>query len=114
MTHPFDQDKAASIEREFAVPSGKTTVLSFSVAAHDQGDWELRVFAGDKLLKKQIIGHEGARWQNISVDLTPFAGTKIPLRLENKANDWNWEFGYWSDLKLNSTDLQQTPVLRLA
>ncbi len=107
MTHPFDESKPATIERAFDVPVDKTTTLTFAVASHDQGDWELRVFAGEKLLKKQIIGHEGLRWQRISVDLTPFAGRKVPLRLENKANDWNWEFGYWNDIKLTASDLQQ-------
>lgn len=106
-THPFDQAKGASLTRQIEVPAGKATRLTFEVASHDQGDWELQVFAGDKLLKKQTIDHDGLRWKSISVDLTPFAGTKVPVRLENKANDWAWEFGYWSDLRVVTTGLAQ-------
>lgn len=107
MTHPFDEEKPATIERTIDVPAGKRTVLVFEVASHDQGDWELRVYAAGKLLKKQVIGHDGARWKEVSVDLSPFAGSKVPVRLENKANNWDWEFGYWSDLRLTSVDQQQ-------
>ena len=106
-THPFDEAKAAAIERIVDILPGKTTLLTLNVASHDQGDWELRIYGADKLLKKQVIGHDGARWQTITVDLTPFAGSKIPVRLENKANDWHWEFGYWNDIKLSSSDVQQ-------
>jgi len=107
VTHPFDQNKPATIERVIDLSPDKTTTLTFDVASHDKGDWELRVYAGDKLLKRELIGHDGARWHNISIDLTPFARSKLPLRLENRANDWNWEFAYWSDLRLSSSELQQ-------
>jgi hypothetical protein len=100
MTHPYDKDTAAGLERLIEIPGGKKTELSVAVAAHDQGDWELRVFANDRLLKKQIVDRNGERWKNVKVDLSEFAGKKVALRLENAANNWNWEFGYWSDLKL--------------
>jgi hypothetical protein len=100
LTHPFSKEKGAALERVFDVPSGKKTGLKLSVAAHEQGDWELRVFANEKLLKKQLIDPKGDRWKNVSVDLSEFAGKQVALRLENVANDWNWEFGYWSDLKV--------------
>jgi hypothetical protein len=27
------------------------------------------------------------------------------LRLENAANNWSYEFGYWADLRLDTGDL---------
>lgn len=101
LTHPYSKEKGASLERVVEVPSGKKSALQVSVAAHDQGDWELRVYANDKLLKKQVVDRNGDRWKNVQVDLSEFAGKKVAVRLENAANDWNWEFGYWSDLKLH-------------
>jgi hypothetical protein len=39
----------------------------------------------------------------VRVDLSPLAGRKVALRLENRANGWSWEFAYWSDPKLEFT-----------
>ncbi|MBI3877324.1 MAG: c-type cytochrome, partial [Verrucomicrobia bacterium] len=100
LTHPFSREKATTLERDIEVPAGKKSTLSFSVAAHEKGDWELHVLADGKLLHKQLVDHDGERWKPVSVDLTPFAGGKVLLRLENAANGWSWEFGYWSAIEL--------------
>lgn len=102
MTHPFDEQKPASISRSFEVPPGRQTKLTFNAAAHDEGDWEARVYVNDQLVRKQVIDQKGERWKTIAVDLTPYAGKKINLRLENAANNWSWEFGYWEGLRLSS------------
>src|ERR1043166_2244060 len=102
MTHPTDRQQPASLQRVLAVPAGQKTELGFAVAAHEQGDWELRILADGKVIQKRLIDHAGERWKEVKVDLTPYAGRKVALRLENFANDWFWEFGYWSDLKLTS------------
>jgi hypothetical protein len=34
--------------------------------------------------------------------LAAFAGKQVELRLENHANDWAYEFGYWSDIQLRT------------
>ena len=87
------------------LPTGKKAELTFAVAAHEKGDWQLRIRADGKLIHEQLIGHSGDRWKPVSVDLTPYAGKKVTLRLENAANDWSWEFGYWSDLELKMSEL---------
>jgi hypothetical protein len=102
MTHPLDKGVPATLEREVDIPTGKKTTLSFWVSCHQQGDFELRVFADGKQLVKEIIGPKGSGWKEKSVDLTPFAGRRIGLRLENFPNDWAWEHAYWSDLKVIS------------
>lgn len=102
LTHPYGEQKPSFLERVVKIPADKRTLLTFNAAAHENGDWELRVFANDQLIKKQIIDKSGDRWKSISVDLTPYAGKEIKLRLENAANNWSWEFGYWQDVKLNS------------
>jgi hypothetical protein len=80
--------------------AGKKHRLELSVASHDAegADWELRVLVNDKQVLKKTIGPvEGkAAWQPISVDLTPYAGQKVTLRLENAPNGWSWEAGYWT------------------
>jgi hypothetical protein len=48
------------------------------------------------------VDRRGDRWKLISIDLSSYAGKKVKVRLENVANDWNFEFGYWSDIQLKS------------
>ena len=102
MTHPLGRGVPATLEREVDVPAGKKTKLSFWVSCHQQGDFELRVVADGKELIKEVIGPKGSGWREKSIDLTPFAGRRIALRLEDFPNDWDWEQAYWSDLKVVS------------
>ena len=91
----------ATLERTLEIPAGRPT-LKLAVAADAQGDWELRVLADGQLLHKQLVNHSGDRWQQISVDLSKFAGKKAVLRLENYPNNWSNEFGYWSDIEVKA------------
>ncbi len=103
LTHPFDREKPAALERELTIPAGQKTTLKFSVASHERGDWELRVLANGKPLHKQSIAHKHAdAWHPVTVDLTPLAGQKVTLRMENAATGWSWEFGYWSGIEVKS------------
>jgi putative membrane-bound dehydrogenase-like protein len=105
-THPFpDRTTPAAIERRLELPADRTSTLRFAVAAHDQGDWQLRVRVDGRVLHESTITHEGARWRTVSVDLKDYAGRTVVLRLENAANDWAWEFAYWADLELRTGQL---------
>ena len=102
-THPFDREKPAALERELTVPAGQKTTLKFLVAAHEKSDWELRVLANGKPLHKHLIARQGSEvWQPVTVDLTPLAGQKVTLRLENAANGWSFEFAHWAGLEVKS------------
>lgn len=102
-THPFDREKPAALERELTVPAGQKTTLKFLVAAHEKSDWELRVLANGKPLHKHLIARHGSEvWHPVTVDLTPLAGQKVTLRLENAANGWSFEFAHWAGLEVKS------------
>ena len=77
-------------------------LLKFAVAAHDRGDWELRVVIDGEVIHRQAVTHEAPRWKEVALDLTPYAGRRVVIRLENAATDWAWEFGYWADLRLET------------
>jgi putative membrane-bound dehydrogenase-like protein len=100
VTHPVDRRTASALERTLKVPS-EGAMLRFAVAAHDQGDWELRVTAGSETIHRQVVDRSSPRWKDVVLDLKRFAGREIVVRLENAANDWNYEFGYWSGLELD-------------
>lgn len=101
-THPLEREVPAALERIVDVPAGKKTLLSFWVAPHAQGDWELRVLADGKELHRQSVGPPDSGWKAVKVDLSAWAGKTAALRLENAASGWSWEFAYWADLEIRS------------
>ncbi len=101
-THPHNRTVPAALERAIDVPAGKKSTLSFWVAPHARGDWELRAVVDGKQVLKQAVGPPGGGWKQVAIDLTPWAGKKVPVRLENAATDWSYEFGYWSDIEIRA------------
>jgi putative heme-binding domain-containing protein len=100
LMHPFAKDKPCSLERTVKLEAGKPHKLSITVAAHDQGDWELRVKVNGQEVKRSMVGHDGERWKTITVDLSEYAGKEVALRVEGAANGWSYEFGYWGEVKV--------------
>lgn len=105
MTHPVDERTPAALVRKLTLPPGGRATLRFKVAAHEQGDWELRVKADGELLHKQTVTHDGPRWREVRLDVSALAGRMVILRLENAANNWSWEFGYWADLRIETGEV---------
>jgi len=101
LMHPFTKERPCSLERKVKVGKDRMNRLSFFVAAHDQGDFELRVKVDGEMVKRETISHDGERWKRIEVDLAKYAGREVTIRLEGAANGWSYEFGYWSDLRLD-------------
>ncbi|MBL9137809.1 MAG: dehydrogenase [Verrucomicrobiales bacterium] len=101
MTHPYGATRPAVLERSLAIPQEGRAVLRLLAAAHDQGDWELRILVNGQEQLRREVNHEVPRWKAVEVDLSRFAGRTVAVRLENRANDWAWEFGYWSSLRLD-------------
>jgi hypothetical protein len=103
-THPVSVSVPAALEKRVAVPS-RYPRLRLRVASYggDPGaDWELRVFADGQLLHKSIVRSPGV-WEEVTVDLAPYAGKRVTLRLENAAggeNDWRWEAAYWAEAEV--------------
>lgn len=98
-THPYSDDKPSALESVADIPKGGAT-LTIEAASHERGTWEIRVFVQGEMLKRQTIDRESGIWRTVSVDLSKFAGRRVNIRVENAANDWSYEFGYWGSLKL--------------
>ena len=101
-THPLDKKTPCSLKRQLQVPKGKSTLLKIRCSYHPHGDWQLRVLANNKVLHDQIVSFKTVRseWLEIEIDLTKFAGQKIDLTLENRPNDWAWEFAFWHSVRI--------------
>ncbi len=102
MTHPFSDAKPASLKRRVRLAPGKPQ-LRVSAAAHEKGDWELRVRIDGTVVHRETVTHDGERWRAVRVDLSRFAGREVDVQLENAANNWEWEFAYWADLSIEGS-----------
>lgn len=108
-THPLDKKIPCDLYREFKVPANQATSLNLQVSHHPHGDWQLRVWANEKLLKQRLVSSKSVatnEWLEVSVDLTEFAGQTIKLSIENRANNWLNEWAYWNEVKIKSQPLK--------
>ncbi len=103
-THPLNRETPCVLSRTVDVPTDAKTELKISVSHHPHGDWQLRVLAGKEVLKQQIVrsSEVDKEWLEVTVDLSRFAGHKIDLSLENRANDWKNEWAYWHTIQIVS------------
>ncbi len=103
-THPINGDKPCILRDSITVPAGKKTRLLVSASHHADGDWRLIVKGNGKVLHDSIVGDKTTKdgWADVSVDLTPLAGQKVDLKLQNMATGWSNEFGYWGRVEIVS------------
>ncbi|MDA9922030.1 hypothetical protein N9E25_01755 [Verrucomicrobiales bacterium] len=99
-THPLSRNMPCILSRHLDVPKGKTTTLKIRASYHPHGNWQLRVLANKKVIHDQIVSYETVKkeWLELEIDLTGFAGKHVDLELENRANDWAWEFAFWGNV----------------
>jgi putative membrane-bound dehydrogenase-like protein len=101
-THPKDKDTPCSLKRTVKIPANQKTTLKLRASYHPHADWQLRVLADKELLHDQIVSYKTVKseWLDLEIDLSKYAGKSINLILENKANNWMNEFGYWGSIKI--------------
>lgn len=97
-THPLDSGTPCVLSRSYAVPKTGKTTLELTVRNHPKYDWELVIRVNGSVQFKKTI--DGDAWQNVSFDLTPFAGNTVQLELENRPDEWMCEAGYWSRIEI--------------
>ena len=110
VTHPVDKVEPAILRRTVRLPLKHPrlllTVASFPDAATDDkkslADWLLRVRVDGKPILEKVINTE-ERWEELSVDLSRYAGKTIVLTLENApggALEFAYETAYWASAKV--------------
>ncbi|MCC6699871.1 MAG: ADP-ribosylglycohydrolase family protein, partial [Candidatus Hydrogenedentes bacterium] len=91
--HPVDREHPASLIATFDVPAQGSPQLIIDAASDTRGDYVLRIFINEELKAERTIATHG-EWTTVSVDLMPFTGKTIDVRLENAANGWEFEAAY--------------------
>ncbi len=105
VTHPESKQTPCYLLRQLKVPAGKKTELEVSVSHHPHKDWELVIKVDNTVIAKQIVSADTVTdngWLVKKIDLSKYAGQEVTLKLENRANDWEWEHGYWSGVTVTS------------
>ncbi len=105
-THPLDRDKPCVLSsNRVDVPKGKKTYLRMRVSHHPHGDWQLRVLTDGEVLEDRIVSASTVgsdEWLDVAVNLSKFAGHRIQLSIENRANNWQNEWAYWNKVEIVS------------
>jgi len=110
-THPVSQSEPCRLTSKVEVPSEGNPRLRVLVSHHPRGDWQLVAHAGGVKLGERIVGPESAKdgWLTLEFDLSKLAGQTVEIVLENRADDWAWEFAYWGSVDI-VTDPPATPA----
>ena len=104
-THPHNRKEPCRLVRTLQIPKQKETSLQLRVSHHPHCNWQLRVLANQELIADQIVSSKSVgddEFMNLNVDLSKYAGQKVTLTLENRANDWHGEWAYWQKVKVVS------------
>jgi hypothetical protein len=101
-TYPRDEVRGTVLRRTLKV--GDKQSLKFSAGCDGGRAWELNVYVNNKLIEKRILEGAGEQrsWTDISVDLGPFAGKEVELRLYQRVLVPKKTAGnaYWKNLKI--------------
>ena len=103
ITHPVSVEKPCVLTKSVEIQTGQKTTLRLVVGHHERGDWDLVVRINGSPQKTVDICNKltnGSGWTEVTFDLTPFAGNKVNIDLENKASGWAYEAGYWSEIEI--------------
>ena len=103
-THPKDQNTPCALVRDLDVPAGSTTTLRIRASYHPHGDWQLRVLANKLVLADHLVSSSHRRRRMARPRRRPDPLRRPPrhLTVENRANNWMNEFGYWSAVRVVS------------
>jgi hypothetical protein len=103
-TYPEVEVKGVRLSRDFTVHGQKS--LSFDAGVDSQRVWELLIYFGNRKMTDQRIkgGEHGRKWYNIRIDLTPFEGKVLKIRLYQKVFILGKEkesgTAYWKNIRI--------------
>jgi hypothetical protein len=72
MLHPKERGVASALERTLAVPADRALRLRAVVSSRKGHDWDLRVVADGKELKRITVNHRNGAWSTVEVPLDEF------------------------------------------
>lgn len=98
--HPVNERTPAAIVASFHVPAGGRPMLAIDTASDTKGDYLLKVFINNEPKIERIIDTKG-EWTTVAFDLMSYTNKDIDVRVENCANGWSYEAGYFAEIKID-------------
>ena len=98
VTHPESREVPCILSTRVEIPKNQSSHLILSVNNHPQGDWNLKVYINDEEVLDRRVHH--GKWEELKIDLSPYVGTNVKIDLENRANNWSYEAGYWRKIEI--------------
>ena len=104
VTHPLSTKTPCALSRSVSVPVGGKPRLVLAVTHDPRGDWTLVVKTDGKEAARRKIGKATVKegWLSVEVDLSKFAGKTVKLEVENRADGWSWEAGYFARIAVET------------
>jgi hypothetical protein len=100
--HPVDERAPAVLVASFDVPAGAPT-LRVETASDPRGDYVLKVLVNGERKHEETIDTKG-EWKIVTVDMMPYTGKSIDIRLECHADEWSWEAAYFASARIETQD----------
>ena len=98
VTHPESREVPCILSTRVEIPKNQSSHLILSVNNHPQGNWNLKVYVNDEEVLDRRVHH--GKWEEFKIDLSPYVGTNVKIDLENRANNWSYEAGYWRKIEI--------------
>ena len=77
--------------------SSLKTILSAAVVAGVVTASGIGLFVANQIVSPKDVTDQ---WLDVTVDLSEYAGKKVQLTIENRANNWRNEWAYWNEIKV--------------
>lgn len=91
--HPVDEKTPAVLTATHKVDANGSPKLVVDIASDKRGDFALRLLINGQPMVEKPIDTKG-EWTTVAVDLMPFTGKTIDVRLEVCATGWSYEAAY--------------------
>ncbi len=101
-TRPVSESVACVLQRTIDLPADRRARLILRVSHDSKGSWNLTVTADGQKLHESLVGGANAEatWQDLTLDLGPFAGRNVSLELSNAANGSTLGAAYWDQVEI--------------
>ncbi|MBX7255071.1 MAG: ADP-ribosylglycohydrolase family protein [Candidatus Hydrogenedentes bacterium] len=91
--HPVDEKTPAVMTASYKVASSGSPKLVVDAASDKRGNFALRILVNGQPMIEEPIDTKG-EWKTVTVDLMPYTGKTIDVRVEVCATGWSFEAAY--------------------
>ncbi|MHC4797249.1 MAG: ADP-ribosylglycohydrolase family protein, partial [Planctomycetota bacterium] len=99
--YPVSRKEPAVVASDIEVPADGNPKMHIVVTSDKETDYLLKVIIDDQLARQSLINTK-AKWITETVDLAPYKGKKVNVRIETHATSDKLGFAYISDVTIKT------------